>query len=174
MYHLPLCSPVHLLSTTLLRQFTMHRRITSHSSRVAETYEKLLRHRLRKRTAHHCGRFQKSVTGFLSLEQYIAKVEDLQQHTGDLVEEKTFDGNEEPLEDALLKATSTIVPKISNVPNVTMPEINVAVARMYDCHRPRKLHDSSPVAPNDLGKLSASHHFRVNSVLPAAMNDNHR
>jgi hypothetical protein len=122
----------------------------------------------------NCGRFQKSVTGLLSLEQYIAKVEDLQQHTGGLVEEKTFDGNEEPLKDTLLKATSTIVPKISNVPNVPMPEINVAVARMDDYHRPRKLHDSPLVAPNDLGGFSASHHFRVNAVLPAAMDDNHR
>jgi hypothetical protein len=101
-------------------------------------------------------------------------VEDSQQHTGDLVEERTFDGNEEPLRYTLLKATSTVVLKISNVPKVPMPEINVAVARMYDYHRPRKLHDSSPVAPNDLGGLSASHRFRVNAVLPAAMDDIHR
>jgi hypothetical protein len=73
------------------------------------------------------GRPQKIVTGLLSLEQYDRKSEGSKQHTVKFVDKSTFQGNEEPTENTLLKASTTIVPQISNVP---MPEINVAVARM--------------------------------------------
>jgi len=47
-------------STTLLRQFTMRRRTTSYSSRVAKSDEQLPRYGLRKRTAHHLASDDKS------------------------------------------------------------------------------------------------------------------
>jgi hypothetical protein len=116
------------------------------------------------------GRPQKLVTGLLSLEQYDRKSEGSKQHTVKLVDKSTFQGNEEPTENTLLKASTTIVPQISNVP---MPEINVAVARMYDHYKPRELHDSSPVALNNPGRLSASPHVKLSVILPVAEGDNH-
>jgi hypothetical protein len=122
-------------------------------------------------SVEHGGRPQEPVTGLLPLEQYDAKSEAFQQNTVDLVDKRMSDGNEEPLEDALLKATSTVVTEISNVP---MPEINVAVSQMYDHHRPRELRDSSPVAPNSPGGVSASPRFKISAILPTTVEDNHR
>jgi hypothetical protein len=50
---------------------------------------------------------QKSVTGLLSQEQYDGKSEDFKQHTVKLVDESTFQGDEEPVENTLLKASTT-------------------------------------------------------------------
>jgi hypothetical protein len=47
-------------STTLLRHFTMRRRTTSYSSRVAKSDGQLPRYGLRKRTAHHLASDDKS------------------------------------------------------------------------------------------------------------------
>ena len=47
-------------STTFLRHFTMRRRTTSYSSRVAKSDEQLPRYGLRKRTAHHLASDDKS------------------------------------------------------------------------------------------------------------------
>jgi hypothetical protein len=116
------------------------------------------------------GRPQKLVTGLLSLEQYDRRLEGSKQHTVKLVDKSTFQGNEEPTENTLLKASTTIVPQISNI---SMPEINVAVARMYDHYKPRELHDSSPVTLNNPGKLSVSPHVKLSVILPAAEGDNH-
>jgi hypothetical protein len=122
-------------------------------------------------SAEHGGRPQEPVTGLLPLEQYDAKSEGFQQNTIDLVDKRMSDGNEEPLEDALLEATSTVVTEISNVP---MPEINVAVSQMYDHHRPRELRDSSLVAPNNPGGVSASPRFKISAILPTTVEHNHR
>jgi hypothetical protein len=118
----------------------------------------------------HGGRPQEPVTGLLSLEQYDAKSEGFQQNTVDLVDKRTSDGNEEPLEGTLLKATSTVITEISNVP---MPETNVAVSQMYDRHRPRELCDSSPVTPKNPGGVSASPRFKLSAILPTTVEDNH-
>jgi hypothetical protein len=117
------------------------------------------------------GRPQIPVAGLLSLEQYDGRLEDFKQHTVKLVNKSTFQGNEEPVENTLLKAPTTIVPQFSNV---VMPPINVAVARMYEHHKPRELHDSSPVALDNRGRLSASPRFKVGATLPAAVEDSHR
>jgi hypothetical protein len=108
--------------------------------------------------------------GLLSLEQYGAKLEDFQQHTVDLVDKRMFDGNGEPHQNTLLEAPSTVIPQILNVP---MPEMNVAIPQMYDYHRPRELRESSPVASNDPGGVSARPRFKVSAILPAAVEDNH-
>jgi hypothetical protein len=122
-------------------------------------------------SVEHSGRPQEPVTGLLPLEQYDAKSEGFQQNTVDLVDKRMSDGNEEPLEDALLKATSTVVTEISNVP---MPEVNLAVSQMYDHHRPRELRDSSPVAPNNPGGVSVSCRFKISAILPTTVEHNHR
>jgi hypothetical protein len=108
--------------------------------------------------------------GLLSLEQYGAKLEDFQQHTVDLVDKRMFDGNGEPHQNTLLEAPSTVIPQILNVP---MPEMNVAIPQMYDYHRPRELRESSPVASNDPGGVSARPRFKVSAILPAAVEDNY-
>jgi len=117
------------------------------------------------------GRPEKSVTGLLSQEQHEGKSEDTKQHTVSLVDESTFRGNEEPIENILLEAPTTA---ISQFFNVLMPPINVAVARMYEHQEPREPQDSSPVALNNPGKLSASPRFKVSVTLPAAVEDSHR
>jgi hypothetical protein len=117
------------------------------------------------------GRPQKSLTGLLSLEQYDGKPEDTKQHTVKLVDKSTFQGNEEPAENILLEAPTTVISQFSNV---LMPPINVAVARMYEHQEPREPHVSSPVALNNPGKLSASPRFKVSATLPAAVEDSHR
>ena len=45
---------------------------------------------------------------------------------------------------------------------------------MYDHHRLRELHDSSPVALNNAGRLSASPRFKVSATLPAVVEENQR
>jgi hypothetical protein len=117
------------------------------------------------------GRPQKSVTGLPSLEQYDGISEDFKQHTVKLVDKSTFQGNEKPVENTPLKAPTTTVLEVSNVP---IPEINVAIARMHKHHKPRELHDSSPVALNSPERVSASPRFKVSATLPAAMEDSHR
>jgi hypothetical protein len=118
----------------------------------------------------HGGRPQEPVTGLLSLEQYDAKSERFQKNTVDLVDKRTSDGNEEPLKGTLLKATSTVITEIFNVP---MPKTNVAVSQMYDHHRPRELYDSSSIAPKNPGGVSASPRFKVSAILPTTVEDNH-
>jgi hypothetical protein len=60
------------------------------------------------------GRPQKSVAGLLSQEQHDGKSEDFKQHTVKLfVDKHKFRGNEELVENTLLKPSTTIVPKIS-------------------------------------------------------------
>jgi hypothetical protein len=105
------------------------------------------------------GRPQEFIMGLLLLEQYDTKSEGFQQYTVYLVEKRTLDGSEEPLENTLLEATSTIIPEIFNIP---MPEINVTVSQMYDHHRPRELRDSSRVASNNPAGVSSSPRFKVN------------
>jgi hypothetical protein len=117
------------------------------------------------------GRPQKSVTGVLSQEQYDGKSEDFKQHTVKLVDKSTFQGDEEPVENTLLEAPTTIVTQFSNV---LMPPMDVAVARIYDHLKARELHDSSPVALNRLGRVSASPGLKVSATLLAAVEDNHR
>jgi hypothetical protein len=117
------------------------------------------------------GRPEKSVSGLLSQEQHEGKSEDTKQHKVGLVDKSAFQSNEEPVENTLLKASTANVPETSNVP---VPEINAAVARMYDHHKPGELHDSPPLASNDPGKVSASPRFRVSAYLPAAVEDTHR
>ena len=117
------------------------------------------------------GRPEKFVTSLLSQEQHDEKSEDTKQHTVKLVDKRTFQGNEEPAENILQDAPTTV---ISQFPNVLMPPINVAVARMYDHHKHRELHDSSPVALNSLGRASTSPGLKVSATLPAAVEDSHR
>jgi hypothetical protein len=117
------------------------------------------------------GRPEKSVTGLLSQEQHDGKSEDTKQHTVKLVDESTFWGNEEPIENIVLEAPTTAISQFSNV---LMPPINVAVARMYKHQEPREPHGPSPVALNNPGKLSASPRFDVSATLPAAVEDSHR
>jgi hypothetical protein len=117
------------------------------------------------------GRPQKSVTGLPSLEQYDGISEDFKQHTVKLVDKSTFQGNEKPVENTPLKAPTTTVLEVSNVP---IPEINVAIARMHKHHKPRELHDSSPVALNSPERVSASPRFKVSATLLAAIEDSHR
>jgi hypothetical protein len=117
------------------------------------------------------GRPEKSVTSLLSQEQHDGKSEDTKQHTVKLVDESTFRGDEESIENILLEAPTMAVSQFSNVP---MPPINVAVARMYGYQEPREPHDSSPVALNNPAKLSASPRFKVSATLPAAVEDSHR
>jgi hypothetical protein len=117
------------------------------------------------------GRPEKSVRSLLSQEQHDGKSEDTKQHTVKLVDESTFRGNEELIENILLEASTTAISQFSNVP---MPSINVAVVRMYEHQEPREPHDSSPVTLNNPGKLSASPRFKVSATLPAAVEDNHR
>jgi hypothetical protein len=117
------------------------------------------------------GRPEKSVTSLLSQEQHDGKSEDTKQHTIKLADKRTFQGNEEPAENILQDAPTTV---ISQFPNVLMPPINVAVARMYDHHKHRELHDSSPVALNSLGRVSTSPDLKVSATLPAAVKDSHR
>lgn len=114
---------------------------------------------------------QKTVTGLLSLEQYHKKSEDFKEHTVNLVDKSTFQGNEEPAENTLPKASTTIVPEISNFP---MPRMNVAVPRKYDHHKPRELHDSSPVVLNNAGRVSASPRRNVSATLPESVENSHR
>jgi hypothetical protein len=117
------------------------------------------------------GRPEKSVTGYLSQERHEGKSEDTKQHTVKLVDKRTFQGNEEPAENILLEAPTTTISQFSNV---LMPPIYVAVARMYEHQEPREPHDSSPVALNNPGKLSARPRFKVSATLPAAVEDSHR
>jgi hypothetical protein len=117
------------------------------------------------------GRPETSVTSLLSQEQHDGKSEDTKQHTIKLVDESTFRGNEEPIENILLEAPTTAISQFSNVP---MPPINMAIARMYEYQEPREPHDSSPVALNNPGKLSASPRFKLSATLPAAVEDSHR
>jgi hypothetical protein len=117
------------------------------------------------------GRPEKSVTGLLSQERHEGKSEDTKQHTVKLVDKRTFQGNEEPAENILLEAPTTAISQFSNV---LMPPINVAVARMYEYQEPREPHDSSPIALNNPGKLSASPRFKVSATPPAAAEDGHR
>jgi hypothetical protein len=116
------------------------------------------------------GRPEKSVTGSLLQERHEGKSEDTKQHTVKLVDKRTFQGNEEPIENILLGAPTTAISQFSNV---LMPPINVAVARMYEHQEPRELNDSSPLASNDPGKVSASPRFRASADLPAAVKDSH-
>jgi hypothetical protein len=44
---------------------------------------------------------------------------------------------------------------------------------MYDHRKPRELHDSSPVALNSAGRVSASPHLIVSANLPAVMETSH-
>ena len=117
------------------------------------------------------GRPENLITSLLLQEQHDGKSEDTKQHTVKLVDESTFRDNEEPIENILLGAPTTAISQFSNVP---IPPINVAVARMYDHHKPRKLYDSSPVALNSPGRVSASPRFKVSATLPAAVQDSHR
>jgi hypothetical protein len=116
------------------------------------------------------GRPEKSVTDLLSQERHEGKSEDTKQHTVKLVDKRTIQGNEEPAENILLEAPTTAISQFSNV---LMPPINVAVARMYEHQEPRGPYDSSPVALNNPGKLSASPRFKVSATLPAAVEDSH-
>jgi hypothetical protein len=116
------------------------------------------------------GRPEKSVTSLLSQERHDGKSEDTKQHTVKLVDENTFRGNEEPIENILLEAPITAISQFSNV---LMPPINVAVVRMYEHQEPREPHDSSPVALTNPGKLSASPRFKVSATLTAAVEDSH-
>jgi len=117
------------------------------------------------------GRPQKSVTGLLSQEQHEGKSRDSKQHTVKLVDESTFQGNEEPVENTLLEAPTTV---ISHFSYVLMPEINVALAQMYGRHKSRGPHDSSLLALNNPGRVSASPHDKVSAVLSAAVKGSHR
>jgi hypothetical protein len=117
------------------------------------------------------GHPEKSVRGLLSQEQHDGKSEDTKHHTVKLLDESTFQSNEEPIENILLEAPTTVISQFSNV---LMPPINVAGARMYDHQEPREPHDSSPVALNNPGKLSASPRFKVSATLAAAVEDSHR
>ena len=117
------------------------------------------------------GRPEKFVTGSLSQERHEGESEDTKQHTVKLVDKRTFQGNEEPAENILQDAPTTVISQFSNV---LMPPINVAVARMYEHQEPREPHDSLPVALNNPGKLSASPRFKVSATLPAAVEDSHR
>jgi hypothetical protein len=113
------------------------------------------------------GRPQKSVMGLLSQEQHDGKSEDFKQHTVKLlVDKRTFQGNEEPANNTLLEAPTTIVPPFSNV---FMPSINVAVARMYGHRKSREPHDSSPLSSNNSGRVSASPHIEGSAILSAAV-----
>jgi hypothetical protein len=117
------------------------------------------------------GRPEKYVTGLLSQERHEGESEDTKPHTVKLVDKRTFQGNEEPAENILPEAPTTAISQFSNV---LMPPINVAVARIYEHQEPREPHDSSPVALNNPGKLSASPRFKVSATLPAAVEDSHR
>jgi len=117
------------------------------------------------------GRPQNPVTDLLSQEQHDRKSEDFKQHAVKLVDKSTFQGNEEPAESTLLKASTAIVPEISNVP---VPEINMAIARMYDHHKSREPHDSSLSTSNNPGRVSPGSRVKVSAVLSAALEGSHR
>jgi len=112
------------------------------------------------------GRPEKFVTSLLSQEQHDEKSEDTKQHTVKLVDKRTFQGNEEPAENILQDAPTTV---ISQFPNVLMPPINVAVARMYDHRKSREPHDSAPLSSNNSGRVSASPHIEDSAILSAAV-----
>jgi hypothetical protein len=114
---------------------------------------------------------RKSVTDIRSKEQYNAEPENVQRHPVSLVDKRTSDGLKEALQDTLPKTKNTINPGISNTP---VPEPNVAVTQMYDNHMHKGLHDSSPVALDSPGRVSASPRFKVSATLPAAVEDSHR
>lgn len=114
---------------------------------------------------------ERSVTSLLLQEQHDGKLEDTKQHTVQLVDESTFRGNEEPIENILLEAPTTAISQFSNI---LMPPTNVAIARMYEHQEPREPYDSSPIALNNPGKLSVRPRFKVSATLLAAVEDSHR
>jgi hypothetical protein len=94
-----------------------------------------------------------------------------QQNPVDLVNTRTFGHFEGFAEITLLEATSTTTPDIWNIP---LPKTNEAAAQMYDHHRPKRFHDSSPMASSRSEGASTHPRSRVSANLPAAVEDNHR